>query len=96
MKKPNGHPTWAEFEKLRLRHDSYATANTNQVSIIKAARIHIEKVEGENAQLAAELLAVRESLRLLSLDSNTRYDGANREVIRLHKLLEEHGIDPGG
>ncbi len=89
-------PTREQFEKLRARHDSYATANNNQVSIIKAARRHIEKLEGDNRQLAAELAASRTSLELLTEKMSTKYDAGNRECIRLHKLLDEHGIDPGG
>lgn len=96
MNKINGRMNQEQIEKLIARHDSYAVANQNQVQVIKGARRHIEKLEGDNRQLSAELSASRISLELLTEKMSTKYDAGNREVKRLHALLEEHGIDPGG
>jgi FtsZ-binding cell division protein ZapB len=83
-----------EVEALKNRKDSYAQANIDQDSLIKALRLDIDRLTADNARLSAELEASRRDQQLLITDGNTRYQAQNDEVARLRALCKVNGIDP--
>jgi len=90
----NGRPTRKEVEQWRRRSDSHAQAAINMENLAKAAGREVQKLEGMVLRLNAELLAAHNSLVVLSEDSSTRYDAANRAAQEYREKLVAHGIDP--
>lgn len=90
---PNTY-TRDEYEKVRRRADAYAEANMEMQKRLEGTLRELDFSKQEVARLKREAEGLRNTMQIVVNDGNTRYEGQNREVNRLRKLLRDHGISP--
>lgn len=85
--------TREEYDDLRRRHDSYATANMEINAKLQVCTEDLIRVTADRTRMEAELAAMQNTMQMLITDNNTRYTSANAEVEKLRNLLKQHGIE---